>query len=100
MPANPPVPEGERARRTAGQALERLLFEEDPLHICCDGVNIDEYRPEAQTIAARMDAAVSLEDTLTIVHEEFVIWFGHDTAGPRRRYRRIAERTWELWRDR
>ncbi|MCR2825346.1 hypothetical protein [Microbacterium sp. zg.Y909] len=80
--------------------LERLLFEEDPLRICDDGTNTDEYRPEAKTIASRMDAAGSLEDTLTIVHEEFVTWFGHDSAGPGGCYRRIAERTWELWQDR
>ena len=81
------------------QALMRVLFEEDPVGLN-DEFNLDEYSPEVGTIAPRMDAAGSLEDTLTIVHEEFVIWFGNDDAGPRRRYRRIAERAWELWRDR
>ncbi|MDL5350701.1 hypothetical protein [Microbacterium sp. zg-YB36] len=76
--------------------LERLLFEEDPVGINL-GFNTDEYRSEARTITARRGEARSVEDVLTIVHEECCHWFGTDTAGPRETYRPIAERVWEIW---
>ncbi|MCR2812130.1 hypothetical protein NQ166_06215 [Microbacterium sp. zg.Y1090] len=80
------------------QRLERLLFDEDPIGLDYEGTNPDEYHPEAVEIAPRMAAVRSYDDTLTLVHRVFIAMFGRDIAGPRRRYQRIAERVWELWR--
>jgi hypothetical protein len=31
------------------------------------------------------------------VHQEFVWWFGADTAGPQEHYAQIASEIWQLW---
>lgn len=76
--------------------LEALLFEADPVGLNYE-TNTDEYRPEAQTIALRLPAASAAEDVLRIAHQEFVRWFGADTAGPMDRYADVAVAIWELW---
>jgi hypothetical protein len=91
----------ERTRRLVGQEstvawLERLLFEHDPIGINFEE-NEDEYRPEAQTILLRRAEAVTMADLTRIIHEEFVAWFGKETAGPRSRYKAIARDVWAVW---
>jgi hypothetical protein len=78
-------------------ALEALLFRHDPLGLDL-GDNLDEYRPEAETLALRRDEVRSVSDARRVTHEEFVRWFGADTAGPPDRYAGIAREVWELWR--
>jgi hypothetical protein len=77
-------------------SVSRLLFREDPIGISFDNENVDEYEPEAGTILPRLRTCSSAEDTLRIVHEEFVRWFGADNAGPSERYRGIAAEIWQL----
>ena len=38
---------------------------------------------------------LDFEDAKGVVHEEFVQWFGSDTAGAPERYQRVAKRVWE-----
>lgn len=73
-----------------------ILFRLDPIGINFDD-NPNEYEPEAGTILPRMKACKSLDDALTVVHEEFVRWFDAGTAGPRERYEPIASEIWQLW---
>lgn len=40
--------------------------------------------------------AVSPEDMLRIVREEFARWFDEETAGPASRYAPVAEELWRL----
>ena len=91
----------ERKRKLAGQehaveALERLLFEHDPIGINFES-NVDEYRPEAETILLRRAEATTIADLTRIIHEEFINWFGDDTAGPPSRYEAIALELWTTW---
>ena len=60
-------------------------------------MNPDEYRPEAETIVARLSHARSADDVRTVVHEEFVRWFDGDVAGPEERYETIAREVWAAW---
>jgi hypothetical protein len=90
----------ERTKQLVGQedlvaSIQRLLFEEDPI-----GISFvrDEYRPEAETISLRLPEAADEGHLLRIVHEEFVGWFGDDTAGSIDRYRSIAGQIWSLTR--
>lgn len=76
--------------------LEVLLFQQDPLGINYD-TNTDEYRPEAETITIRLPEAADGDDAQRIIHEEFVRWFGTQTAGPPERYTDIAKATWQNW---
>lgn len=76
--------------------VEALLYRHDPIGIAF-GDNPDEYRPEAESIVARLDSARSVEDVHTLVHEEFVRWFDEDTAGPASRYEAIARDVWSSW---
>jgi hypothetical protein len=90
----------ERAQRLVGQEdvvkqIERLLFRADPIGINFEE-NTDEYRPEAETITLRLPEAANDRDLLRIIHEEFVRWFGDDTAGPMDRYGPIASEIWSL----
>ncbi len=56
-----------------------LLYRHDPIGIDF-GDNPGEYHPEAQTIVARLHRAQSVADVGMLVHEQFVHWFGTDTA--------------------
>lgn len=76
--------------------VEALLFHHDPIGINFE-TNTDEYRAEAQTIVLRLAKATDERGVLTIVHEEFVRWFGESTAGPIESYRGIASDVWRLW---
>jgi hypothetical protein len=76
--------------------VEALLYRHDPIGIAF-GDNLDEYRPEAESILARLPQARSVEDVRALVHEEFVRWFDEDTAGPAERYEAIARELWSAW---
>lgn len=79
--------------------IEALLFEQDPIGINFES-NTDEYRAEAESIVIRLSSAHDEADTATIVHEEFIAWFGSDIAGPATRYAEIARQVWALWQRR
>ena len=90
----------ERARLLVGQEsrvvnLEEVLFQHDPIGINF-GENVDEYRPEAETITLRLPEASTMDDLLRIVHEEFVRWFGQSVAGPISRYEDITAEIWAM----
>lgn len=75
------------------------LFEADPIGINF-GSNTDEYDPEVGTILPRLPGANTPADVQAIVHEEFRKWFDAEDVGPVARYESIAQRIWELWRQR
>ncbi len=77
--------------------VAELLFRHDPEGINYE-TNTDEYEPEVGTILPRLRGCHSEDDALRVVHEEFVRWFGADTAGRRERYAKIATEIWQLWR--
>ena len=70
--------------------LEALLHRHDPIGIA-SGDNPDEYAPEAQALLPRLVEARTVDDVQDVVHAVFVLWFDEETAGPRSRYRLIAE---------
>lgn len=86
----------ERDRGDLVARLEELLFRHDPTSLDF-GNNTDEYRSEADTIAARLPEATTELDVRRIVHEEFVHWFDPDIAGPPERYDDIAREIWQVW---
>jgi hypothetical protein len=55
--------------------------------------SLDEYDPEATTIAARLRSARSLQDVHTIVAEEFARWFEGGDA-PAERLTAVAADIW------
>src|SRR5438270_8167247 len=65
------------------------IFEADPIGINF-GNNTDEYEPETATIVPRLRECRSEDDVCRITHEEFVRWFGPETAGPPQRYAKVA----------
>ncbi len=78
-------------------ATAALLFCHDPISISFGNPNTDEYEPEVETILPRLSNCHSSEEVRRVVHEEFVRWFGADTAGPQERYEQIASELWQLW---
>lgn len=78
--------------------VEEILFRLDPVGINC-GDNADEYAPEVATILPRLAGAGSESDVHCIVHEEFVQWFGEETAGneSRKVYKDAAKEIWRVW---
>ena len=76
--------------------LTKCLFDHDPIHINYE-FNTDEYEPEVGTILPRLRTCKSEEDTLDVVHEEFVYWFGASTASTKKSYEKIASDIWKLW---
>ena len=74
-----------------------LLFRHDPEGINFE-TNTDEYEPEVGTILPRLRSCHSEDDVLWVVHEEFLRWFGADTARPQEHYAKIATEIWRLWR--
>lgn len=90
-----------KAKREYGKlfsAVSEVLFRHDPIYINFE-TNTDEYDLEAETILPRLRKCQSVEDVQTVVHEEFLRWFGED-AGEREVYQEIAEEIWALWQNR
>ena len=73
--------------------VTQILFEEDPISINFKS-NTDEYEPETGTILPRLRECRTVDDVRSIVHEEFVHWFGADTAGSAEKYASVAKRIW------
>ncbi len=76
--------------------VAEILFRHDPAGINFED-NTDEYEPEARTILPKLKDCHSVEDVMTVVHQEFQRWFDPDFAGKRERYRKVAEEIWHLW---
>ena len=66
---------------TLREAVSHVLRETDPIGLIDCGAPPDEYDPEVGTILPRLRGATSASDVHRIVHEEFVRWFGVETAG-------------------
>ena len=64
-------------------AVERAINDADPMGLPEGGAHTDEYSPEIGTFLPRVVNAESVDETTAVLHEEFVRWFGNDTAGPR-----------------
>ena len=74
--------------------LEALLYRHDPVGLRAAGAPSDEYRPEAETVFARLPEAETVADVQQILHSEFVEWFTADTAGDASRYEPAAVEVW------
>lgn len=77
-------------------AVSKAMFERDPIGINFK-TNTDEYDAEAGTVIPRLTICSSWQDVATVLHEEFVRWFGAETAGPRTRYVELSKDIWGLW---
>ena len=82
--------------KTLYEKVADILNRHDPI-----GLNVgeqrDEYEPEVGTILPRLKEARSEEELRRIIHEEFVRWFGTETAGPAPRYGSTASDIWKFW---
>ena len=79
-------------------AVAALLFHHDPIGMLFEGdTNTDEYELEARTILPRLRGCHSAEDAQSVLHSEFVRWFGEDTAGSQEHYKKTASEIWQLW---
>jgi hypothetical protein len=78
-------------------AVERAIDEADPIGLLEDGAPADEYATEIGTIVSRVLNAHSVEEVTTVIHEEFVRWFGDETAGPRKRTKLQRARSGRLY---
>lgn len=78
-------------------AVSELLFRHDPIGINF-GHNTDEYEPEVGTILPQLAQARSALELRRVIHEEFVRWFGNDTAGAEADYEEIAQEVWHVYR--
>ncbi len=76
-------------------AVERAINDADPMGLLKGGAPTDEYGPEIGTIVPRVVNAQNVDEITALVHEEFLRWFGDDTAGPRQAYEAPARRIWE-----
>jgi hypothetical protein len=76
-------------------AVERAIDDADPIGLLEGGAPADEYGPEIGTIVPRVMNAQSVEEVTTVLHEEFLHWFGDDTAGPRHAYEAPAGKIWK-----
>ncbi len=76
--------------------VAQILFEEDPIRINFK-TNTDDYEPEVGTILPRLRECATAEDGRTVVHTEFVRWFGPEIAGPAEKYTSAAKRIWNAF---
>jgi hypothetical protein len=63
-------------------AVKATIDAADPIGLLELGAPIDEYEPEVGSIVPRVLKAADIAEVHRIVHEEFIRWFGVDTAGP------------------
>jgi hypothetical protein len=76
-------------------AVERAINDADPIGLIEGGAPADEYSPEIGTIVPRLVNAQNVDDVTAVLHEEFLRWFGDDTAGPRQAYEPPARQIWQ-----
>jgi hypothetical protein len=76
------------------EAVERAINEADPIGLLESGAPADEYSPEIGTIVPKVVDAQSVDEITAVLHEEFVRWFGDDTAGRRQVYEAPARQIW------
>ena len=76
-------------------AVERAIADSDPIGLLEGGAPADEYGPEIGTIVPRVLNAQSVEEVTSVLHQEFLGWFGDDTAGPRHAYEAPAGEIWK-----
>lgn len=74
--------------------IKHAIDHADPIHLLEIGAPDDEYEPEIREIASRVEGCTTLEEIQLLLHEVFVKWFDEQIAGPRERYRRVAEVIW------
>lgn len=77
-------------------AVSGAMFRHDPIDINYH-FNTDEYDAEAGTVIPRLKDCACAEEVAAVLHEEFVRWFGTETAGPRERYLDLSQDIWALW---
>ena len=66
------------------------MFEKDPISISTKG-NPDEYDAEAKSILEKIHGGLTVDEIQTIIFQEFINWFGEDTAGNFDKYKSIAQ---------
>ena len=81
--------------RTLVAAVERAINDSDPIGLLEGGAPSDEYNPEIGTIVPRVVKAQSVDEVTAVLYEEFLRWFGEDTAGPRQTYEAPGRRIWD-----
>ncbi len=84
----------ERRYKALLTAVERAIHDADPIGLLEGGAPADEYSPEIGTIVPRVGNAQSVDEITAVLYEEFVRWFGNDTAGPRQAYEAPARQIW------
>ena len=77
-------------------AVSGAMFRHDPIEINYH-FNTDEYDAETGTVLPRLKDCASSDELASVLHEEFVRWFGAETAGPRDRYLDLSAEIWALW---
>jgi hypothetical protein len=75
-------------------AIERAINHADLMGLLEGGAPADEYSPEIERIVPRVVNAQSVDEITTVLHEEFLRWFGDNTAGPRGIYEAPAREIW------
>ena len=76
--------------------VSAALLGDDPMGIAFE-TNTDEYEPEVGMILPKLETCRSASEVTSVVHAEFVRWFGGEIAGPESRYRKVAGEIWRLW---
>ncbi len=80
------------------EAVSKAMFDRDPIGINFE-TNTDEYDSEAGTVIPRLNNCASVDDVVTVLHEEFTKWF-EASAGAREKYRELAKDIWDLYKNR
>jgi len=80
------------------EAVSQALRDADPIRLIQRGAPPDEYEPEVGTVLPRLRGATSSGDVRTILHEEFVHWFGDEVAGRIEHYDQATESIWAILR--
>jgi hypothetical protein len=75
-------------------AVARAIDDADPIGLLEGGAPADEYGPEIGTIVPRVVKARNADEVTAMLHEEFLRWFGEETAGPAQAYEAAARDIW------
>ncbi len=84
----------ERRYQALVAAVERAINDSDPIGLLEGGAPADEYGPEIGTIVPMVVNARSVDEVTAMLHEEFLRWFGEETAGPAQVYEAAARHIW------
>ena len=82
------------------QKLREIFNKHDPIGIYeNDKINVDEYDPEISGLIIRFKRSKNEDEFLVKIHALFIKMFSDDIAGPKQKYKKLAQEIYSFLKE-